>query len=185
VIEVEQRYMAIFDERGDNVQRGDCLTACVASIFELPIDEVPFFVEHDNWWQMYQDFFRDRGLCLERAWIKFDRDDRTKLTGWPGDRFWIGHVYSPRGKSRCPVCKGEKVAQSQWFDFVSERVEFDEPQPCNQCKATGLTQSLHAVVMHGRDLVWDPHPQRDMGHLGFLRGEQFGVPDPAVVRRTA
>lgn len=35
------------------------------------------------------------------------------------------------------------------------------------------TASLHAVVMRGSELVWDPHPRRDMGHKGFVAGEVF------------
>ncbi len=31
-------------------QRGNCLQACVASIFELPLNAVPHFVSRDNWW---------------------------------------------------------------------------------------------------------------------------------------
>lgn len=38
---------------------------------------------------------------------------------------------------------------------------------------------LHCVVMQGSDLVWDPHPQRDMGHLGFIDAELFLPRDPA------
>lgn len=176
---VEQRHMAVFDENGDNTQRGDCLTACVASLFELAIEDVPFFVESDSWWQDYQDFARERGLCIERAWVKVDEDDPMKLNGWPGDRYWIATVKSPRGKTRCSVCKGTGATSEQWNKELEEYVALDCEQPCDYCAATGLVPSLHALVMFGRDIVWDPHPQRDMGHLGFISGEQFGAPDPA------
>lgn len=126
VIPVEQRYMAIFDEHGDNLQRGDCLTACIASIFELPIDEVPFFVQEDDWYRAYHDWVRTRGLSTYQI--------------------------------------------------------LDAPAPCSYCDATGLKPSLHAIVMRGREIAWDPHPQRDMGHLGFVSGEQFGCPDPTKIR---
>jgi hypothetical protein len=29
----------------------------------------------------------------------------------------------------------------------------------------------HSVVMFGDEIVWDPHPQRAMGHEGFIDGE--------------
>jgi hypothetical protein len=187
VIRVEQRQMAIFDEHGDNVQRGDCLTACVASVLELPIDEVPVFVESDSWWNDYLEFFRERGFLIEGAFMRVDETDPLKLCGWPSERYWIATVKSPRGKTRCSVCKGEKATSRQWDGELGDYVEFDEPQPCGHCEATGLVASLHAVVMYGRDLVWDPHPQRDMGHLGFVSGNQFGVADPSLLvpRETA
>lgn len=31
----------------------------------------------------------------------------------------------------------------------------------------------HAVVMHRSELVWDPNPQREMGHLGFEDATYF------------
>lgn len=53
-------------------QRGNCLTAVVASLMDLPIDAVPNFVQdhvdHDadnddewNWWTRLQRFIRDHG----------------------------------------------------------------------------------------------------------------------------
>lgn len=42
----------------------------------------------------------------------------------------------------------------------------------------------HAVVMRGRDLVWDPHPQREQGHLGFESAEVFYPIDPSALAVT-
>lgn len=178
MIPVEQRHMAVFDEHGDNVQRGDCLTACIASIFELPIDEVPFFVAEDDWHGCYGRWVRDHGYQIGHVHIGVAEDDPTRLTGHPtAGIYWIATVKSPRGKTRCCVCRGEKVATEQWPD--GEYVKYDEPQPCACCDGTGLEPSLHCVVMNGGELVWDPHPQRDMGHLGWVSGEWFIALDPA------
>jgi len=180
MIPVEQRHMALFDENGDNVQRGDCLTASVASLLELPIDEVPFFVESDSWLSDYQSFFWERGFQLGQVRIDTDENDSTKLRGGPVDGvYWLATVKSPRGRMRCATCKGEKAALAQWID--GEHVEYDDPQPCRACDATGLVPSLHSVVMCGRELVWDPHPQREMGHLGFVSGEWLIARDPALL----
>lgn len=171
VIPVEQRQMAIFDERGDNVQRGDCLTACIASLFELPIDDVPFFVDMENWWGEYNNWLHDRGLQLGQVRLSTVDDDPTRLNGHPTEGiYWIATVKSPRSKARCNGCKG--TGQSQ-----------HEEGPCGWCGESGLVPSLHAVVMCGGELVWDPHPQRDMGHLGFVSGEWFVVRDPARLVR--
>jgi hypothetical protein len=44
-------YQTIFTAPG-----GNCLQACLASIFELPLEEVPHFaaIETDDWWEQCQ-----------------------------------------------------------------------------------------------------------------------------------
>jgi hypothetical protein len=37
----------------------------------------------------------------------------------------------------------------------------------------------HTVVMQGSEIAWDPHPQREMGHLGFFNADVFMPLDPA------
>ena len=39
----------------------------------------------------------------------------------------------------------------------------------------------HAVVCRGSEIVWDPHPKREMGHLGFTSAEVFLPVDPAML----
>lgn len=179
MIPVEQRQRAVFDEQGDCLQHGDCLSACVASIFELPLEEVPFFVESESWHQDYQDWLCARGFVLRHYRISVAGDDPKRLTGSPGEIYWIATVYSPRGRARCSTCGGAGAAASQWVD--GEYVTYGEPRPCMRCQASGLVPALHAVVMFGYELVWDPHPERAMGHLGYVGGEQFGVVDPAAL----
>lgn len=179
--QVEQQVMAVFDEYGDNVQRGDCMRASVASLFELPLEDVPHFVEADDWWGEWTRWLEQRGLRIANAFYRVDDADPTRLTGWPGDVYWLATVKSPRGKTRCCVCNGEKVTLRNWDDRTADYVKHETPQPCTSCEATGLQPSLHSVVMFGRDLVWDPHPQRDMGHLGFCGGYEFKVIDPARI----
>jgi hypothetical protein len=44
---------------------GDCFRACVASIFELPIDVPPNFCGSD-WWSRWQAWMRPRNIALVR-----------------------------------------------------------------------------------------------------------------------
>ena len=46
-----------------NFQEGDCLAACVASLLDLPLAEVPNFCAHDDWQKVYRDWLRARGLA--------------------------------------------------------------------------------------------------------------------------
>lgn len=77
--------------------RGNCWQTVLASVLDLPLDEVPHFVQDDhdhdgtknfewNWWKRSFDFLRERGLTLEYA----DLDDS------PGEYLLVAGK-SPRG----------------------------------------------------------------------------------------
>lgn len=78
---------------GPNVEpdkQGNCLAACIASIFELPIEEAPHDIASDEWWSVVRQWMLARGLDIE------------SVVGWPtrGDLapllngYWIGVVPS-------------------------------------------------------------------------------------------
>lgn len=142
MIPVEQRTLG-----GDTAmagERGDCLRACVASIFERRWDEVPHFVAHEDWWERWNRWTEEQGFVLRTAWHSTPDDDKTRLNGHPGDIYWIANVLSPR-------------------------LVRDDGEP-----------GWHSVVMFAGDVAWDPHPEREMGHLGFTGiGYMFAAPDPA------
>ncbi len=43
---------------------GNCVAACVASILELPLDEVPNFIEADEFWDDLNGWLAKRGLYI-------------------------------------------------------------------------------------------------------------------------
>ncbi len=44
---------------------GNCFAACLASIFELPLEKVPnFCAKLDEWPENFYGWLRDRGLCF-------------------------------------------------------------------------------------------------------------------------
>lgn len=43
-------------------QRGNCFAACIASLLEVPIAEVPNFVDSDEWPFNFQKWLRERGF---------------------------------------------------------------------------------------------------------------------------
>lgn len=50
---------------------GNCFAACIASILELPIEEVPNFIaEGDRWWDAAKAWLDERGYAL--LWVKHD-----------------------------------------------------------------------------------------------------------------
>lgn len=46
------------DGHGDDGTPGDCFRACVASLLDLPIEDVPHFVQHVSWWNETRRFVR-------------------------------------------------------------------------------------------------------------------------------
>lgn len=84
MIPVFQDKFLVTDDSGENTQRGNCLQASLASLLELPLDDVPHFVAME-----------------EAVWF-------TKLILWLEDRkfflyqteIWLPNVYGLRiGKS--------------------------------------------------------------------------------------
>lgn len=75
-------------------QRGNCLQAVVASLLDLPLDEVPHFVQDDvnsggkvHWWHSMVEFVRTHGWGLHSA----------MLDTHPGEHLMVAGP-SPRGK---------------------------------------------------------------------------------------
>lgn len=75
--------------------RGDCFRACIASILELPIEDVPHFVaiEHD-WWGETQKWFHARGLSA--LWMNLS-SELCPLVHWADAHYCILSGKSPRG----------------------------------------------------------------------------------------
>ena len=55
------------DQTETDPGRGNCLTACLASIMDLGIDEVPYFRVYDDWWELLQEWLRGHGLFAIRV----------------------------------------------------------------------------------------------------------------------
>lgn len=59
-----------------NSINGNCLAAMVASILELSIEEVPNFVEADDWFVAMQEFMLKHGYIYDRYLINGNRLDQ-------------------------------------------------------------------------------------------------------------
>lgn len=111
MIPVDQEFV---DDR-ENGQFGDCQRAVIASLLELPLSEVPHFLQEtgDNnlqFWTAIQTFLAKRGL-LHVSFSKFDAAFYTETYGTPAIYHEISGP-SPRGKGlwHCVVgCNGKLV----------------------------------------------------------------------------
>lgn len=147
--------------------RGNCLHACIASIFEWSID----FLDLPN--PCYSQDVIDWTNRYWPGWQCVDMDYRTNYLesskpteerpegGWvyddpsewfaPHYGYWIGTIYSPRIK----------------------RPKSDPYWP---------RSGLHAVVMKGYKLAHDPHPEglKEIGDETILGALYWVVSDPAL-----
>lgn len=137
MIPIEQRQLYIAEK-----QSGDCWKCCLASILELSYEDVPHFVEegereYTSWWNATQAWLREQGYVIATFCLR--GKDRPLLS--INDREDIDYHFSAPG---------------HWMAGVTSPRMTPEGENIS-----------HVVVMNGSSVVWDPHPLRDQGHLGF------------------
>ena len=80
-------------------ERGDCLKCCLASLLELPYEEVPHFVAMgDRWFIEEMNWLASRNWQIFQAFFTVDENDPTKLSGYTVG-YWLAGVTSLRTRS--------------------------------------------------------------------------------------
>lgn len=79
----------------DPAKTGNCLSACIASILELPIEDVPTFAAHEDWWERAVAWLDERGHTIWPipTWIL----DALTVSPDALDCWYIACGKSPRG----------------------------------------------------------------------------------------
>ena len=95
--------MTPVDQTKFGPQKGDCMSAAVASILEVPLEDVPNLCG-DRWLQKLQRWLRKRG----RKPVVLDE--------WPEGRrgYGIGMGMSPRGIRHAVVVRGGTMAHDPY-----------------------------------------------------------------------
>ena len=94
------------------VPEGNCVQACVASILELPLDEVPNFILEDDWFAALREFVATFGMAVVdlyfegRHWTT--RGRHPVVDRW-GDIYWMAGGDGPRGIKHCVVYCGSEM----------------------------------------------------------------------------
>lgn len=185
MIPVEQRQLWRPDDHPDGPQRGDCLRACVASIFELPYEEIPAnTIEGDRRINEWLSTTLP-GVAAQYHYLRGIAEPETldSWREWPQSHYepgyWIAAVKSPR------------IPDVEEFGCgCVAQVPGGDPE-CEWCggkpetRSMGIRWGLHAVVMrHGR-CVWDPHPERSDTVGPFAGATTFRAVDPGALRRAS
>lgn len=103
-------FQTIFDQN-----QGNCMQACVASIFDLKLEDVPNFINYRDWKSEFCDFFHRKGYGgygqLEnpnhKNWHNFqekiidnfrsiDMSDHALPEEYSINGYYLGVVYSPK-----------------------------------------------------------------------------------------
>lgn len=90
-------------ESGDEGVSGNCWAACLASILELDLAEVPNFCAYEDWWQRTIQWLNSRGLHI--SWVAYEPGLLTAIH--PVDYF-IMTGKSPRGDFNHSVVGGSR-----------------------------------------------------------------------------
>lgn len=177
---VEQRHLWRPDDHPDGPQRGDCVAACLASIFEMPYEDCAE-VQGDSQGVFKWTRKHFPGVRAETRVLRpLDGPERIGdhvnwLTGHHEQGYWMAAIWSPRIPDREMTGCG-----------CTDRTDGAGDPDCEWChgrpaeRNLGILWGLHAVVMFNDQLVWDPHPDADPNAtLYFNSATTWYVEDPA------
>lgn len=185
MIEVEQRRLWRPDDHPDGPQRGDCVTACLASIFELPYEDCVVDGGSQGVFAWTRQNFR--GICARTRVLRPLGDGPERIgdhVNWPTHHheqgYWMAAIWSPR-------IPDEEMRGCGCADRTSgagdPACEWCHGQPSE--RRLGINWGLHAVVMFNAKLVWDPHPDAapTTQTMYFDAATTWHVDDPSQIPR--
>lgn len=113
-------------------EEGNCMTACIASLLDLPIESVPYFLGEDDFFGSVSAFLESKGYEYH-SFIKGDEiEDWKKAPGVDG--YFIVAGESPRmpGVQHAVIFKGQEmffdphpdktgILTVDWIDDIRKR----------------------------------------------------------------
>ncbi len=167
MIPVPQRIAAA---GGDSLP-GDCVKCCVASILELPYEDVPHFVAREvkdadgkplDWFNGINHWLRERGYPL---WLKRWTNNKT-----------AAEVFALR--DQLGLQPGESMPATLMYR-VSKYPDYHEGYWIASVISENFEDSTHAIVMLNDQVVFDPSTKPRRTPYEFIGGEVFVAKDPA------
>lgn len=89
----------------DQADTDDCFRACVASLFELSLADVPHFIRDEAWPECVNTWLRERGVPIRAIPLDGGREIITFL----GDVRIIITGFSPRDVRHAVIARGKKL----------------------------------------------------------------------------
>ena len=97
---------------------GNCFQACVASLFELNLDEVPHFLSGENgtgdeWWYIYNDWLSGK-FNMFAHYIELVDDNRAGWIEWlkGNNSNFTAAVKCPSGLIHAVIIKGGEIVHN-------------------------------------------------------------------------
>jgi len=171
---------------------GDCFSACIASILELPLSDVPVFCDYPNWREQTNIFLAEFGLAYVDIHLPGDlRDNLVEYWGYHiiagkssrglrhavvGYKGTMIHDPHPSGDGLMPEVDGDATTDYEYGLFVSK---MDKASIERQLARGGVMseQITGFGVTKRNEHHWDIYPARGQwlhngGHRLFtIRGE--------------
>lgn len=155
-------------------QRGSCVQACVASIFELPESLAPAERDVHSWTSLHYPGLR---------FVRTDHEPQQQPQVPVGHHgFWIASVHTQT--------KGFRDTCGRCWEFEGNEngpALCDPPRPCPFCGERwglpkGTRPGYHAIVMRGGKVEHDPNPRCDWDADRVFVGASWWVAfDPAQI----
>lgn len=170
MIPVAQRIVASGGAAG--VLPGDCVKCCVASLLELPYEDVPHFVAHEV-------------MIPQPGGEPYASDWFTGLNYWLRTTGWaLRAVHTSYHKNPLPR---EAASTFDWYEPY-ERPRLTSPHMgywIASVISENFERSTHAVVMLDGDVVHDPSTKPRRTPYQFVSETHFVATNPALCRTSA
>lgn len=118
--------------------KGNCMQAAMASLLELPLNEVPHFREREDWLQIFLEFLENSGYNFEGTLdnVKqlglWGKDRFPEIKDMPGIKgFFYATVYSPKYFDISQLTWGKRIKAHAVIIDKDFRIVHD-PNPENK-----------------------------------------------------
>lgn len=184
MIPVQQRIVA--SGMAEGAVPGDCVKCCIASILDLPYEDVPHFVAGE---------VVNPNLCEDGT---PHPDGPFKMDWYSGLRYWMkqrGYTVIPVHRSYfkdvdCQIAWRKeadatgryKFGQTLWMYDARDQAPWHEGYWIASVISENFVGSTHAIVMQGSQVVFDPSTKPRRTPYQYVGEMTFVAPDPAVTR---
>ena len=111
MIPITQTKVVVKNSKGEMVVRGNCWAACIASLLELPIEEVPnveVFFDHETFWYDAMVTFLDlKGYSFKDSSNVFAMG--LEIENYEHDKFYLVAGKSVRGVAHSVIYQNGKM----------------------------------------------------------------------------
>jgi hypothetical protein len=124
MIPVIQTKMVVKNSKGEMIVRGNCLAACIASLLEMPISEVPnietlYGIDDNYYWEVLWRWLGHLGYELstddrfrvyhDKEYLKGDYRQIDELRRFLKDKYYLISGKSPRGIQHVCIYQNGKL----------------------------------------------------------------------------